>query len=84
MDELDIPFEEELFHQKPFYTLRVCKDCRGDWLDAIERWFVEQEIKPEPNPERCIPVTDRGRVIWLTQEEFDERQGADTHLQEGE
>ncbi len=22
-----------------FYTLRVCKNCRGDWLDAIRAWF---------------------------------------------
>jgi len=22
-----------------FYLLRVCKDCRGSWLRAIERWF---------------------------------------------
>lgn len=22
-----------------FYTLRVCKKCRGEWLDAIQKWF---------------------------------------------
>ncbi len=22
-----------------FYTLRVCKGCRADWLDAIQKWF---------------------------------------------
>tara|TARA_Y100000034_G_C6584350_1_gene253590 strand:- start:209 stop:514 length:306 start_codon:yes stop_codon:yes gene_type:complete len=22
-----------------FFTLRVCKDCRADWIDAIDRWF---------------------------------------------
>lgn len=22
-----------------FYTLRVCKRCRGEWMEAIGRWF---------------------------------------------
>lgn len=23
----------------PMFTLRVCKDCRGDWMRAIKTWF---------------------------------------------
>jgi hypothetical protein len=23
-----------------FYTLRVCKNCRADWIEAIADWFV--------------------------------------------
>lgn len=26
-------------HDHDFYTLRVCKECRGEWLTAIEKWF---------------------------------------------
>jgi len=24
---------------RSFYTLRVCKDCRADWMRAISDWF---------------------------------------------
>jgi hypothetical protein len=23
----------------PFYTLRVCKECRGEWMAAIRAWY---------------------------------------------
>lgn len=26
-------------HPRQLYTLRVCKDCRADWMAAIEGWF---------------------------------------------
>jgi hypothetical protein len=26
-------------HQRQFYTLRVCKDCRANWMQAIQGWF---------------------------------------------
>jgi hypothetical protein len=26
------------FHH-PFYTLRVCKDCRASWMQSIKDWF---------------------------------------------
>lgn len=25
--------------RRRFYTLRVCKSCRADWLDAVQEWF---------------------------------------------
>jgi len=31
--------EDEPLTQRTFYTLLVCKGCRGAWLEAIERWF---------------------------------------------
>lgn len=40
MSELNVPFvliEKEKGHDQ--YTLTVCKDCRGDWMRAIENWF---------------------------------------------
>ena len=27
------------------YTLRVCKRCRGDWLDSIKEWFYDEKVK---------------------------------------
>lgn len=34
-------FEE---HDRAFYTLRVCKGCRGDWIAAQREWW---NTKPE-------------------------------------
>lgn len=33
-------------HQYQFYTLRVCKRCRADWMGAIKQWF-DQPCTPE-------------------------------------
>lgn len=30
---------EDKAQSRPFYTLTVCKGCRGAWLDAIQEWF---------------------------------------------
>jgi hypothetical protein len=30
------------------YTLRVCKDCRADWLDTIRSWFTTVNRKQSP------------------------------------
>ncbi len=46
MSELGIPFEKRKyeslpgFNQDELFTLRVCKDCRGKWMDAIKDWFT--------------------------------------------
>lgn len=42
MNELRVPFERD---EKDF-TLRVCKNCRATWMQAIENWFNSQ-TKPD-------------------------------------
>lgn len=46
MDELDVPFTVKPAPKtdKEFFTLKVCKECRADWMLAIQEWF---RIKPE-------------------------------------
>jgi hypothetical protein len=47
MAELGLPFDnQDMFEtsdprENPvnFYTLRVCKECRSEWLHAIQDWF---------------------------------------------
>ena len=48
--------EIPVFDQKPpvgearkfnFFTLRVCKECRADWMSAIECWFKAVPKKTE-------------------------------------
>ena len=29
------------------YTMRVCKDCRADWLSAIRQWFAGRPTDPD-------------------------------------
>ena len=52
MDELDVPFkiqwiqtsEDDFIDKRAFYTLQVCKECRGDWMRYIEKWFNVSNI----------------------------------------
>lgn len=37
--ELGLPFEKLRDGDREFYTLRVCKQCRGNWLTSIKQWF---------------------------------------------
>ena len=85
MEELNLPFvinrlsvvdsEEFMKSQKVitndmnFYTLRVCKDCRADWMTAIQTWFNDQPEKKES----CgsgIFIRKNGATIEVTEEEF--------------
>jgi hypothetical protein len=53
-----------------FYTLLVCKGCRGDWMGAIEKWFKEKPIR-----ESCgsgIFVRRNGATVEITEEEWKE------------
>lgn len=34
-------------HGYRFYTLRVCKDCRADWMQAIQGWFQATPTDPD-------------------------------------
>jgi hypothetical protein len=54
-----------------FFTLSVCKDCRSDWMHAIQKWFNE---KPEPdNVGSGIYVRDFGASREITDEEWHAR-----------
>jgi len=43
MDELGLPFvHAQAGDGRRFYTLLVCKQCRGSWMGAIKQWFRSQ------------------------------------------
>jgi len=69
MNELGLPFEMvKVGKKREFYTLRVCKDCRADWMDAIKTWF-----KAKPVKESCgsgIFIRRNGATVEITQEEW--------------
>lgn len=85
MSELQIPFEKETIieggvndahpnssHQ--FFTLRVCKDCRADWMTAIKTWWKMPPYKEINNPGTGIFVRELGTSVEVTEEEFFKRQ----------
>ena len=36
---------EEPLTPHSFFTLRVCKKCRGDWLESISAWFKDEKVR---------------------------------------
>lgn len=55
---------------RTFFTLRVCKDCRAEWLSAIERWFDKEPLKEESCGSGLF-VRRNGVSVEITREEFD-------------
>lgn len=52
-----------------YYTLRVCKKCRADWMEAIKHWFEHCQGVPES----CgsgIFVRRNGVNVEITEEEW--------------
>lgn len=91
MEELGVPFKEETYSISPigpfgvddehsfverFYTLRVCKECRATWMEALQAWFNQtpaEEFPTEPDMEANIPVRINGSVRFLTEKQYFER-----------
>jgi hypothetical protein len=69
MDELGLPFNKIQLEDRQFYTLRVCKNCRADWLSQIKNWFNSFEPKKECGS--GIFVRNHGVAVEITQEEWD-------------
>jgi hypothetical protein len=74
MSELGIPFEKKkVVDYHHFYTLRVCKDCRADWMDAIRKWYESPKITHNG----CgsgIYIRECGAIKEITEAEFYGRQ----------
>lgn len=77
LEELGIPFGE----QNGRYALRVCKRCRGEWMQAIKEWF---HARPQGEDSDCngadphaapscgsgIFVRENGTTREVTEEEW--------------
>lgn len=80
MDEMGLPFKHQYLpahiqdQGHKFYTLRVCKDCRADWMHAIENWF-HTKPSPEPSCGSGIFVRDLGATREISHEEWQKRHG---------
>ena len=77
MHELSVPFDNKSLKDADdnlynFYTLRVCKDCRALWMNAIEFWYKNVERK-----ESCasgIFIREFGANKEITLEDWKERE----------
>jgi hypothetical protein len=77
MEETGIPFDTPDPDASPyhirFYTLRVCKACRGQWLAAIKEWFHNVPAPPEEDGD-TIYVRELGATVVISRAEWDRRQ----------
>ena len=53
-----------------YYTLRVCKDCRALWMQAIKDWFENGPKEKEPSCGSGIFVRRNGTNVEITEEEW--------------
>jgi hypothetical protein len=66
----EIPDAKERLYK--FFTLRVCKGCRADWMHAIKTWFnSENEREPEDEfTDGVAYVRDLGAIRKMTPDEI--------------
>jgi len=90
MSELDVPFKRVTFEnpglppcKRTFYTLRVCKRCRSEWMGAVRCWFHAPPLgedgdagDPQDGSEvgSGIFVRELGVSREITLEEWERRQ----------
>lgn len=75
MDELGLPFKHDTIQNtisgnlNKFYSLRVCKSCRRDWMLAIKHWF-NNPTSPEEDCDSGIFVLECGAVKQIRESEW--------------
>lgn len=55
--------------QHRFFTLRVCKDCRADWMQSIKQWFGN--IQRREATGTGVYLRKNGAVYEASQDEVD-------------
>lgn len=69
MNEVGIPFGRSKDDHHDFYTISVCKQCRGDWMMAIKNWFEEPIVENKCDSGIFIP--EYGKLLQVTPEEYE-------------
>lgn len=83
MNELKLPFSMEIIpdarprgayanEKHHFYTLRVCKNCRADWMISIKDWF-NAPVQKEESCGSGIFIRSNGVTREMTLEEWEKR-----------
>jgi hypothetical protein len=58
-----------------YYTLRVCKDCRADWMESIANWFNTPPTVRK-GVGTGIYVRENGTIREITLEDWEARRAA--------
>ena len=66
-----MPFVKENTPDRGYFLLRVCKGCRAEWLEAIEKWFTSYEKKPEVGS--GLWIRRKGATVEVTPEELEKQ-----------
>lgn len=76
--EISHKFSKEQIHymdgsdnEDTLFTLRTCKECRGDFLALLRRWINGEFVPKETNSEANIPVRQDGRTVMVTRAVWD-------------
>ena len=77
MDELGMPFSHVCPAEAPdvprkFYTMRVCKECRGLWMAMIKFWYGIPDNK-QASCGSGIFVREFGATIEISEAEWNKR-----------
>ena len=58
-------------YPKGQYTLKVCKNCRATWMEAIEHWFKTTDYRYKPTG-TGVYFRKNGANVELTELEIDD------------
>lgn len=59
---------------RQFYLLRVCKDCRAEWMGAIEFWFhARPKHIDKTSFNTGVFIREKGAIRELSEQEIEER-----------
>ena len=67
MTEISEKFQRE---SDDTYSIRCCKNCRGNFLGILRYWIEGNLAEHTTNPKSSIPVRVDGRVVMMSQEEW--------------
>ena len=82
--EFEEPTEDQKEHQWRFHTLRVCKRCRGEWMDSLENWWVapvqgKDYDADDPALSECVTpgtglfIRENGVIKEITHDEYQKK-----------
>lgn len=71
-EEVIIKFADGNEVKDTLWSVRTCKDCRGDFLGVLRKWTSgEFVVKTDDDPNCNIPVRVNGRVVMMTTKQWE-------------
>ena len=71
LSEISDKFQVEKTEDGTVYSLRTCKNCRGNFLGILRYWIEGNLVEGETtDPAKNIPVRVNGRTVMMNKEEW--------------